>query len=707
MDQAAVTEASHESFEESEPLSAEEAAEVIKDAKDYLELCNTAYGSNRADQVDDLEVLAGNHWPPEVERQRELDNRPCLTINKLPTFLHQVTNDQRQNVPGIKVSPVGSDANDETAKIMQGMTRHIEYASNSDIAYDRAVNSAAAIGEGYFELTTRYCRPDSFDQEIAFRSFRNMFQVYFDPMSEEPDGSDAKRGAVSARVPRKDFEREYPNADATTQGFSSGMGDPTNKEWLGADFVRVMRFYRIEETPAVVVMLSNGESGYEEDLLEMPEGVTVVRKRKGSRPRTMLYKLTALEVLEHTEIKCRWIPLFPVYGDELDIDGKVIRSGVIRHAKDPSKMYDYWMTNATEEVAMRTKTPYIGAEGQFEGYEEEWESANVRNYSYLEYKPVTLDGNLAPPPQRQSMADVPVGQIQMAMHANDNIKATTGLFDSSLGARGNATSGKQEVAQQRQGDLANFHYSDNLNRTVRHVGRCIIDMIPHYYDTHRVVQIMGEDDTVSSVEINKPESAIGSSVAKTLNDVTVGEYAVTVKAGPSYDTLRQQSADSMIELGGKWPKLMEVAGDKVIRAMDWPGASEMADRVKKTIPPQLLEGEDDSEAPPMVQTPRGPIPLDQAGQMLVEMDQQMQEMGAQLRDAQAGIEKARIDADSRIHVAEINAVSKSDVAELQGMIQLLVAKLTPPPVLSTEVASDVAKDGSTSADAPPGAGVQP
>lgn len=679
-----------ETADDAEELTPEKKTEVIAAAKGYLELCNTAYGQNRTEELDDLEVLAGNHWPPEVKRQRELDNRPCLTVNKLPTFLHQVTNDQRQNVPGIKVSPVGNGANDETAKIIQGMTRHIEYASNADVAYDTAVNSAAAIGEGYFRIITRYCRPDSFDQEIAFQRFRNTFQVYFDPTSEEPDGCDAKRCMISGKVPRKDFEREYPDAEATTQGFQLGIGDKSNKDWLGQDFVRVAEYYQIEETPATVVLLSNGESGFEDDLLELPAGVTIKKRRKGSRPRTMLYKLTAVDVLEHTEIKCRWIPVFPVYGDELDLDGKVIRSGIIRHAKDPSKMYDYWMTNATEEVAMRTKTPYIGAEGQFEGHEDDWDVANVRNFGYLEYKPVDLNGNLAPPPQRQPMADVPVGQIQMAMHANDNIKATTGLFDSSLGNRGNATSGKQEVAQQRQGDLANFHYSDNLNRTVRHVGRCIIDMIPHYYDTHRVVQIMAEDNSVSSAEINKPNDAppkVDSSepaaaVAKVLNDVTVGEYAVTVRAGPSYDTLRQEASDSMIEMGGKWPKLMDVAGDKVIRAMDWPGAGEIADRVKKTIPAQLLEGEDDGgDAPPMVQTPRGPIPLEQAAQMLQEMDQQIQQMGVELTEAKSGTEKAEIDADSRIKVAEINAVSRSDVEELKGLVQILVAKMTPPPAL--------------------------
>jgi hypothetical protein len=387
---------------------------------------------------------------------------------------------------------------------------------------------------------------------------------------------------------------------------------------------------------------------------------------------------------------CNWIPVFPVYGDELDVDGKVIRSGLIRNAKDPARMYNFWMTSATEEVALRPKTPYIGVEGQFEGYEDDWNQANTRSFAYLEYRPVSLDGILAPPPQRQPMADIPGGMLQMAMHANDNIKATTGLFDSSLGSLGNARSGIQERQQQRQGDVANFHFSDNLARTVRHAGRCLVSMIPHYYDATRIVRIMGEDGKIKHTKINSPippeEQEVdeqGQAIKTILNDLTVGEYDITVKAGPSYDTLRQEALDSMVEVAGKWPKLMDVAGDKVIKAMDWPGAEEIAERVARSIPPEI-RGDEEGKQSETVDTPKGPIPLDQVGPMLAQMDQQMQQMGQALQEAQSGIEKAKIDAASRERVAEINAVSKSDVAELTGMVQLLIAKLQPPPQLVAE-----------------------
>jgi hypothetical protein len=679
---------------------------LLAELKSRFEMAAKINGDNHTAALDDLQFLAGNHWPIDVRREREIDGRPCLTINKLPTFLHQVTNDQRMNVPSIHVSPVDSGADVETAEVMQGLIRHIEYSSNADVAYDTAVNSAAAIGFGYWRLITDYCNEKSFDQDIKFRRIRNPFTVYFDPGSEEADGSDALWVVISSKIAKTEFKRMWPDADAASDALPVQLGDGTNKDWLWADYVRLAEYYRIVHTPDTLVQLPDGTTEFKSNMdgVVIPEGT---KTRPTTRKKVMYYKCTALDVLETTEIKCDWIPVFPVYGDELDIDGKIIRSGLIRNAKDPSKMYDYWMTSATEEVALRTKTPYIGAEGQFEGFEDDWEASTTRSFPYLEYKPVTIDGNLAPPPQRQPMADVPVGTLQMAMHASDNIKATTGLFDSSLGALGNARSGVQERQQQRQGDTANFHFTDNLNRSVRQCGRCIVSMIPFYYDATRIIRIMGEDGAMSHAQINQPMSPdqIQQQTAKAAdqmaageqpdpiktitNDLTVGEYDITIKAGPSYDTLRQEALDSMVELGGKWPKLMDVAGDLVVKSMDWPGAQEIGDRLAKTLPPGLADDKDGAQPAPVVQTPKGPIPVEQAGQLIETLHGQVNDLGQQLQDAKSGIQKQQIASAQAIEVANINAGNKMDVAELQGLIQLLIAKLSVPDPLANAVAHDL------------------
>jgi hypothetical protein len=319
----------------------------------------------------------------------------------------------------------------------------------------------------------------------------------------------------------------------------------------------------------------------------------------------------------------------------------VIRKGIIRDAKDPAQMYNFWMTSATEEVSLRPKTPFIGAEGQFEGHEKKWGQANKRSFAYLEYKPVTIDGVLAPPPSRSPMADVPVGMLQMALHAADNIKAVTGLFDSSLGARGSATSGVQEAQQQRQGDVANFHYIDNLHRSIRHCGRCLVDMIPHYYDAARVVEIMRENGEIESMPINQPATnEAGQPVDKdgqpvvnplqqvqhVLNDVTIGRYGVTFDAGPGFATQREETKASIIELGGKWPKLLDVAGDVVVENMDWMGADKIARRLKASMPQELTAGDEGEDG-----KPSGPPPLPpEIEQHIQKADQFIEQLQQQL-----------------------------------------------------------------------------
>ena len=638
---------------------------LLKEIRDYCDEAIRADAHNRAPAVADLQFLVGEQWPEDIRRQRQLEGRPCLTFNRLPTFLHQVTNDQRQNKPGIKTHPVDGGADIKRSEINQGVIRHIEYTSNADIAYDTAVNSAAAIGFGFWRLITEYESPTSFDQVIRYQRIRDALKVFMDPASTEADGSDQKRCAIIRDVPRREFKRQYPQADEATSTAIGLLGQQVQQGWMNENYVREVEYYYFEYTDRTLCMLVDGTVKFKDELNEFDQVKTDAagkpQERESQIPQLMWCKATAGAILERTKIMCRWIPVFPVWGNEVDIQGKVFRSGIIRDAKDPAQMYNFWMTSATEEVSLRPKTPFIGAEGQFEGHEKKWGQANNRTFAYLEYKPVSLDGKLAPPPQRSPMADVPAGMLQMAIHASDNIKAVTGLFDSSIGARGNATSGVQERAQQKQGDTANFHYTDNLNRSIRHCGRCIVDMIPHYYDAKRVVRMMKEDGTIESAVVNEQKvDPITQQVTEVLNDLTVGTYDITVSTGPSYSTLREEASEAMVAVAGDFPKLMEVAGDLVIESMDWPGAEKIAARLKKTMPAELTKDDSTEEG-------AGPPPLPpEIEQHIQQADQMIDQLQQQLQEASAGIEKAKLDAASREQVAMINAASAARVAEINA-----------------------------------------
>lgn len=650
----------------------------------------------RSEALEDLRFVAGQQWPDQWRRTRELEARPCLTINKLPAFIHQITNDQRQNKPSIKLHPVDDHADIETAKIMQGLTRHIEYASNADFCYDTATNHAVEIGFGYFRLVTEYCDETSFEQEIKFKRVRNPFTVYCGPHLE-PDGSDMKWCVISEEVPRDEFKSEHPNAEACGRNdWPTGPGDSA-VSWLSVESVRVAEYYRIEEQEATLVMLADGTTGWKDELPPIFHD-QIVKERKSSKRVVMWRKCTALEVLEEAVIPGRYIPVFPVYGDEIDLDGKVIRSGVVRWAKDPQRMYNYWMTTATEEVALRPKTPFVGAEGQFEGYEDQWSQANNRSFAFLQYKPTTVDGILVPPPQRSMPADIPSGTLAMAMHANDNIKSTTGIFDASLGARGNETSGRAILARQREGDVANYHYIDNLTRAIRHAGRVILSWIPVVYDTERIVRILGEDESLAYEKINAVEvehevdemTGLMRAIERVKNDVRIGKYDVTVTTGPSYSTMRQEAAEAMVQFGQAWPRLMDVAGDKVVKAMDWPGAEEIAKRIEKTIPPELRqeEGKEKDQIPPEVTAQ-----IEQAEQYIQLMQAENQQLKAALqdKDKDRALEQYKIDVDATTKVVlEEMKQQMQPLQDLGGRIQQIEAALgaladvlVPAPVMGT------------------------
>lgn len=633
--------------------------DILKEARERYQACETAESDNRTAALDDLLFLSGglNQWNPADAAVRTAERRPCLTINNLPTFLHQVTNQQRMNKPAVKVHPVDDNADVETAEVMQGLIRHIEYSSNAGVAYDTAVNSAAAVGFGWFRLCTEYEDDKSFDQKIMFKRIRNALSVHIDPLSQDPDGSDMKFAFIDSLESREEFKRQYPDADANNTDL---IGQDTYRGWFTDKTVLVCEYYRIKETPDTLCELPDGAKVWKS---EVPKGVKPRRERKSYRCAVEWFKLTGSDVLERTEIKCKWIPVFPVYGDEIDIEGRVVRSGVIRNAKDPFKMYNYWITCATEEVALRPKSPFIMGEGQDEGHPE-WNFANQRSYSKLVYKPTTVDGLLVPAPQRQPMADVPSGMLAMAMHASDNKKATTGLFDSSLGARGAATSGVQERALQQQGDVANFHYTDNLNTTVGHVGRCLLSMIPHYYDGARTIRILGEDDTADQVKVNQPveeKNAKTRAIETVTYDLTAGQYDMTVAAGPSYSTKRQEAAEFLTNAmqAAKDPAASAVITYLAFQNQDLAGAQEATKMLKKLLPAGLVDPDDD-DPEPMVQTPQGPMPASQVGKLIEQMGVALQNADRQLE--QAGLEKQAIQA-GELGVKQKDAATKAYEAE--------------------------------------------
>jgi|LakMenE01Jun11ns_1017448.scaffolds.fasta_scaffold9945506_6 hypothetical protein len=659
-------------------------SELLAEMRSRMQSAQSAFSLTRQAELDDLRFMAGSpdnnwQWPQDVLATRgsvqgqTVNARPCLTINKLPQHVRNVTNEQRQNRPSGKVIPADDRADPEVAEIFDGIVRHIEYMSDADVAYDTACDNQVTFGEGYIRLLTEYCDEDTFDQDIRIGRIRNAFSVYMDPMIQDPCGSDARYCFITQDITISEFERMFPDATPITTLRTQGVGDASMGYWLNEDVIRIAEYFYVDEVKATLNLYPGGmtafKGSFEARQMEAM-GMEPLRTRESSKRVVKWMKTNGFEVLEERDWVGKYIPVVRVVGNEFEVDGEIHISGLVRNAKDAQRMYNYWVSQEAEMLALAPKAPFIGYGGQFEGYEHQWKTANTQNWPYLEVNPDATDGagNSFPLPQRAQPPMAQQGLIAAKMGASDDIKATTGQYDPSLGATSNERSGRAILARQAQSDTGTYHYVDNLARAIRHVTRQIIDMIPKIYDTQRIARIIGMDGQTSMAKINpmQPEPVRelkdqnGITIEKIYNP-GVGKYDVVVTTGPSYLTKRQEAMDAMSQILQGSPQLWAVAGDLFVKNMDWPGAEELAERLRKTIDPKLLQDQDDPA-------------LQAANQQIQVLTQEMQAMQQMLQNVQQSMEAQKMRVD--VFKAEADAEIKAYEAETRRL-QAVQTGMTP------------------------------
>lgn len=538
---------------------------------------------NRETALDDIKfALLGEQWPETVKKARDDERRPCLVINRLPSFIRQVVNGARQNRPSITVIPADSKADPDTAEIISGLIRNIEVSSDADVAYDTAINGAVAGGFGYFRINTAYTSDDSFDQDVSFERIIDPLSVYGDPDAESADGSDWNCAFIVKELHEDEFEARYKGAEKVDWEDYSRLGAP----WRDGEHVMIAEYWTREEVEGQIVALSDGTTVSMEVMQErgeqfMAAGIMPVGEpRTVKRKKVTQYIMTGAEVLETVEWPGRYIPIVPVYGEEVVVEGKRYFRSLITDAKDPQREHNYWRSAAAENVALAPKIPFIGPVGAFSTDVEKWSTANNSSHPFIEY-----DGPI--PPQRQPFVGVPVGEMQQAAVAVDDMKAIIGLYDPSLGAQSNETSGVAIRTRQRQGDIGTFHFIDNLTRSIRHAGRILIDLIPKVYSQERMVRVLGQDMEPRSVQIapgappqdQQAQMAQGQQFTRAY-DITAGKYDLVVKAGPSFGTQRELAQAEIVEIIRAFPVAAPILGPMYLRNSDWPGAEEAADKLE-------------------------------------------------------------------------------------------------------------------------------
>ena len=578
--------------------------DLLKEAREAFQDCESAGAENRAAALADLKFarLGGEEqWPSEIVRKRRQEARPCETINRMPAFIRQVVNDARQNKPSIKVHPVDSGADMATAKVLSELVRNIQASSDADVAYDTATDFAVSAGYGYWRVGIEYTHDDGFDKEIRIDRIGNPFGVYGDSRSTAADSSDWNVAFVVDTITKDELTARWPQAEAVGWDAYQGLNPPWR---LNGDDVTYAEWWTREEVEKTLVKLSNGEIVTDDALEQMADivaaaGLQVIGQRQTKGWKVTQRLITGAQVLETVEWAGRWIPIVPVYGDEVNVEGKRYFRSLIRDAKGAQVMFNFMRSVAAETLADQPRAPYVGPEEAFQGVDaQKWATANREKWAYLSYK-----GSVAP--QRQPPPASALGAIQEALSAQDDMKSIMGLYDASLGQRSNETSGRAILARQREGDVSTFHFIDNVARAIRHTGRILLDLIPHVYTGERIIRVMGEDGTQSSVRLGQgapppdgmasmppgqppagpipPQQGAAAGLpagVERIYDLSAGKYDLTVEAGPSFTTRREEAAQQMMDLLQAFPAAAPLIGDLVAKNLDWPGADEIAERLK-------------------------------------------------------------------------------------------------------------------------------
>ena len=646
---------------------------VVERAKKNFELARSAFSQTRQLAVEDTQFVMGDsnntyQWPQDVVTSRKGDRKVMLTINLTAQHCNQIINQIRQQRPACRVLPVDDYGDKKTAEILAGLIRNIQSSSNADDAHDVAAEHAIYGGEGYWRIITEYESSKSDKQVIKIKPINNPQLVYVDPDAIELDKSDAEWGFVFEDVKKSTIEREYPELKDDI----SNWGIDNKSQWVTEDTVRVAEYYECDFVKENCLFLETGDAMFESELdkgivrkgMELvneytQESIAITSERESFVKKWKWYKLVGGNdtPVDERDLLGEYLPIVSVVGKEVNVNGEIIRKGIVRDLKDSARMVNYAFSEAVHTIALQNKIPYIADAKAIEGYENQWATANSSNEAYLPFNAYDDEGKSLPRPERQQPAIMPAAQIQLLQIATEEMRASSGQQNANFGIKSEASSGVGIQRLKAQGEIATFHFPDNLARALRYEAVLLIDLIQKYYDTKRIVRVLGLDgkQEQAMLDPDHPQSYsehdIGQEdIAKIFNP-TIGLFDVVIDTGPSFQTQRQEAFAALSEMAARNPALMQIAGDLIVRAADFPMADQLANRLQKALPPNLQEQKGGAEQ----QLAQVSQQAQQMSQQLQMLGQQLQETQAKLQQAESGVQKAQLEMQHKMQMAQFDA----------------------------------------------------
>jgi hypothetical protein len=161
----------------------------------------------------------------------------------------------RRKRPGIKVVPVDSGADIETADVRGGMIRYVENRSKAKHVYTTGADSQVTCGIGHWQVTTEYAHAGTFNQEIRIAGIDDGVAVVWDADASGPVKEDADHCFVPTDMSLAKFKQRWPDAQAS--GFDiPGSGAFTN--WASDDYIRVAVYWKKKPIKRTLALFKDG-----------------------------------------------------------------------------------------------------------------------------------------------------------------------------------------------------------------------------------------------------------------------------------------------------------------------------------------------------------------------------------------------------------------------------------------------------------------
>jgi hypothetical protein len=628
---------------------------LLTTARDRFKKCVEADQENRRKAVEDLKFLhvPGEQWDEALKTERGI--RPCYEFNKLRVTIKRIVNDIRANRPVGKVRAV-EDGDKDTADTIEGLCRNIWTVSDADCAIDTAAEYSVGGGMGAWRVVTKYSTDDAWDQDIIIEPIRNPLTLWADPAAKDPMKRDASFWFLESRMSKEAYEAKYGKKDAV-EWEASEFDDEV--EWQDDDSVRVCEYWYRKPVTKLLALLPEGQS-VEAD--QVPPGVVPMRTRQVQTHQICMAIIAGDKVLEGpTDWAGSQFPFVVVYGEHLVVDGKVQWFGLTRFAKDAQRAYNFSRTLAIETVAKAPLDTDWATVTQAQGLTDQWARAHKELLPFRLYNPDPMSPG---PPLRSPGAQVPVGLVNEMQWSSEDIKATTGIFDNSLGRQANENSGVAIRARQAQAEIATFNYSDNIARGVRRTYEILVDLIPKVYDTERSIRVLGADGAEKYARVNSVDPQTGQA----MNDLSRGKYDVAITIGPNMGTQRQEAAEVYMGLMQGNPGLFPIVGDLVVKTFDYPYSDEMAERLRLMAPPQIQQMLAQKEQTGKAMDPQAMAAMAQAEQMMQLVQQQSELV------QQAAAEAEGMKSEAQQEVQKIATAAAKLEADFQKKMAALVTK---------------------------------